>query len=97
MVCAPSTLAGWVGRVSCPLLRPDPAQRSRLQQVHDNLLARIREAEAQRWIGEAEGLKVSLAGAERKLAEMDQIAARRVTAVNLGIPTFTETAGRTLG
>jgi Phage integrase family len=81
----------------CPLLRPDPAQRSRLQQVHDNLLARIREAEAQRWLGEAEGLKVSLAGTERKLAEMDQIAARRVSAVNLGIPTFTEAAGRTLG
>jgi len=58
----------------CPLLRPDPAQRSRLQQLHDNLLARIREAQAQRWLGEAEGLKVSLAGAKRKLAEMDQIA-----------------------
>jgi len=80
----------------CPLLRPDPAQRSRLQQLHDNLLARIREAQAQRWLGEAEGLKVSLAGAKRKLAEMDQIAARRVTTVNLGIPTYTEAAGRTL-
>jgi len=80
----------------CPLLRPDPAQRARLQHVHDNLLARIHEAQAQHWLGEVEGLKVSLAGAERKLAEMNQIASRRATAVDLGIPSFTEAAGRTL-
>jgi hypothetical protein len=31
------------------------------------------EAESHRWLGEAEGLKVSLAGARAKLDEMDQI------------------------
>jgi hypothetical protein len=79
----------------CPLLRPDPAERDRLTQIRDNLVARIAEAETHRWIGEAEGLKVSLAGARTKLAQMDQISARRSTAVNLGIPSFSEAAGRT--
>lgn len=79
----------------CPLLRPDPTARNRLIQIRDNLIARIAEAEAHRWLGEAEGLKVSLAGARAKLAQMDQITARRSSAVQLGIPTFTDAAGRT--
>ena len=79
----------------CPLLRPDPAARPRLEQIRDNLIARIAEAESHRWYGEAEGLKVSLAGARAKLAQMDQITARRTHAVQLGIPNFTDTAGRT--
>jgi hypothetical protein len=78
----------------CPLLRPDPADRARLVEIHDNLTERIAEAEDRRWLGEAEGLKISLAGARTKLAQMDQIAARRATAVNLGIPTFGDAAGR---
>jgi hypothetical protein len=79
----------------CPLLRPDPAARARLEEIRDNLLARIAEAESHRWYGEAEGLKVSLAGANTKLAQMDQISASRTTTVQLGIPSFTDTAGRT--
>jgi hypothetical protein len=78
----------------CPMLRPDPAQRPRLAQICDNLLARIAEAESARWFGEAEGLKVSLAGAQHKLAQMDQIAARRDAAVHLGIPNFPDVTGR---
>jgi hypothetical protein len=79
----------------CPLLRPDPAARARLEEIHDNLLARIAEAESHHWHGEAEGLTVSLAGATAKLAQMDQISASRTTTVQLGIPSFTDTAGRT--
>ena len=79
----------------CPLLRPDPAARPRLEQIRDNLLARIAEAESRRWYGEAEGLEVSLAGAHAKLAQMDQITASRTKTVQLGIPNFTDTASRT--
>jgi hypothetical protein len=79
----------------CPLLRPDPAARPRLDQIRDNLFACITEAEAHRWYGEAEGLKVSLAGANAKLAQMDQISANLTKTVQLGIPSFTDTAGRT--
>ena len=77
----------------CPLLRPDPTARARLEQIRDNLLARIAEAESHHWYGEAEGLKVSLAGANTKLAQMDQISASRTKTVQLGIPSFTDTAG----
>jgi len=80
----------------CPLLRPDPTARPRLVQIRDNLIARIAEAESHRWLGEAEGLNVSLAGARTKLAQMDQIAARRSSTVDLGIPSFTDAAGRTV-
>ena len=79
----------------CPLLRPDPTARSRLEQIRDNLIARIAEAESHRWYGEAEGLKVSLAGANAKLAQMHQISTSRTKTVQLGIPNFTDTAGRT--
>ena len=45
----------------CPLLRPDPAQQPRLVQICDSLTARIAEAQANHWLGETEGLQVSLA------------------------------------
>jgi hypothetical protein len=80
----------------CPLLRPDPAQQPRLTQICDNLTARIAEAEAARWTGEAEGLKVSLAGARDKLAQMNQITTRRSAAISLGMPSFASAASRTV-
>jgi hypothetical protein len=79
----------------CPLLRIDPAQRPRLEAIRGSLLARITEAEHQGWHGEAEGLKVSLAAAEQKLAQLDALAARRAT-VHLGMPAFPGIAARTL-
>ena len=81
--------------VRCPLLRPDPAQRARLVEIRDNLHARIVEAERKGWLGEVEGLKVSLAGAEDKLAQIDATLERRTATIQLGMPTFTDSAGRT--
>ncbi|MEU5485428.1 site-specific integrase [Streptomyces mirabilis] len=80
--------------VRCGLLRPDPAQRPRLAEISDNLQARIAEAEREGWLGEIEGLQVSLAGARDKLAQIDAEAARRSTAVHLGMPAFPQIAGR---
>ncbi|WP_330309949.1 MULTISPECIES: hypothetical protein [unclassified Streptomyces] len=57
----------------------------RLVETGDNLVARIAKAEREGWLGEVEGLRVSLAGAEDELAQMD----RRTpggTAINLGMP-----------
>ncbi len=79
----------------CPLLRPDPAERPRLVEIRDNLIVRTDEAEANGWLGEAEGLRVSLDGARQKLAQMDLIAERRATAVSVGTPTFAQAAGST--
>jgi integrase len=80
--------------IRCPLLRVDPAQRPRLVAIRDNLTSRVDEAQQQGWLGEAEGLKVSLAAAEHKLVQLDDLAARRTT-IHLGMPTFGEVAGRT--
>ena len=56
----------------CSMHWPDPAQRSRIAEIRDNLLDRIAEAEREGWLGEIEGLKVSLAGAEDKLSQIDR-------------------------
>ena len=57
--------------VRCSMLWPDPAQRVRLVEIRDNLTVRIVEAQREGWMGEIEGLEVSLAGANDKLAQMD--------------------------
>lgn len=82
--------------VRCPLLRVDPNQHQRLIDIRDNLLARITEAEREGWAGEAEGLRVSLAAAKDKLAQNDSAIKRRNTAIELGMPTFTQIAGRSV-
>jgi integrase len=73
--------------VRCPMPWPDPAQRDRLVELRDNLLARIAEAEREGWLGEVEGLQVSLAGANDKLAQLDRRARTPIT-VDLGMPAF---------
>ncbi|MFI5783809.1 tyrosine-type recombinase/integrase [Nocardia sp. NPDC051570] len=81
--------------VRCSLLRPDPQQRARLEEIRDNLTDRISEAEREGWLGEIEGLQVSLAGAEAKLAQLDEEATRQTIIISLGMPTFTEIATST--
>ncbi|QTJ70178.1 site-specific integrase (plasmid) [Rhodococcus sp. ZPP] len=76
----------------CSLLRPDPSQRHRITEVRDNLRARIAEAAREGWLGEVEGLEVSLAGAEQKLAQLTH----RADTVGLGLPSFRDIAGRSV-
>jgi integrase len=76
--------------VRCPLLWPDPIQRPRLIEIRDNLSSRIAEARREGWLGEIEGLQVSLAGAEHKLAQIDQRPSRK-TAIEFGIRTVAST------
>jgi hypothetical protein len=71
--------------VRCALLRPDPAQRPRLEEIRSNLKDRIIEAEFHGWRGEAEGLQVSLAGVNDKLTQIDTSTRR---AVDLGTPSL---------
>ena len=70
-------------------LRP---QRGRLEENRANLHDRIAEAEREGWLGEIEGLKVSLAGTEDKLAQIDTALQRREQAVHLGMPAFPDIA-----
>ena len=69
-------------------LETDPAQRSRLEEIRDNLHDRIAEAEREGWLGEIEGLKVSLAGTEDKLTQIQAALRRQGEAVQLGLPAF---------
>lgn len=70
----------------CALLRPDPDQMDRLVQIIDNLNERIHEAERNGWLGEVDGLKISLAGAESKLTQMMQQSPGHTDQVLLGLP-----------
>ncbi|MGH3252504.1 MAG: hypothetical protein ACRDOI_40690 [Trebonia sp.] len=80
-------------RIAPVLLR---AGAHRLEEIRDNLHARIAEAEREGWAGEAEGLKVSLAAAISKLAQADAATARQARHVHLGIPAYRDIAAATL-
>jgi hypothetical protein len=66
-----------------------------LEEIRDNLQARIIEANREGWLGEVEGLQVSLASAEDELAQLQRRTASSHTTVHLGIPAFGDIAGRT--
>ena len=74
----------------CAMHWPDPAQRDRIAEIRDNLTARIAEADREGWLGEAEGLKISLAGAQDKLAQIDR-RTRTPAPVGLGMPALSRT------
>ncbi|MGW4066235.1 site-specific integrase [Nocardia grenadensis] len=80
--------------VRCSLLRPDPAKRARLEEIRDNLEARIIEAKREGWLGEVEGLQVSYSGVNDKLAQIDATLHRKSAATELGTPHFNQVAGR---
>lgn len=61
------------------MLWPDPTQRTRIADIADIVTARIAEAEHQGWLGEVDGLHISLAGANHKLAQLDARASQHST------------------
>ncbi|MGW0820687.1 integrase [Streptomyces sp. NPDC002845] len=83
--------------VRCSLLRPDPPRRTRSEEIRDNLIARIAEAEREGRPGEGEGLQVSLAGAEERLAQLDARQECRSSKDFLGVPLFDQNGARTDG
>ncbi|WP_222432368.1 hypothetical protein [Leekyejoonella antrihumi] len=54
-------------------------------QLRDNLGDRITEAHREGWLGEVDGLNVSLAAVGNKLAQLDATAARRQP-ITIGMP-----------
>jgi integrase len=84
--------------VRCPLLRVDPAQMPRLEEIRANLADRLQEARDQGWLGEVAAIETTLAAAAQKLEAMREHADRGTT-VSLGMPgraaaTAAQTAGR---
>ena len=77
----------------CSMHWPSPAQRHRITEIRDNLIARIAEAEREGWPGEIEGLKISLTGANHNLAQIDR-RTQPATPVNLAMPALRHPSGR---
>jgi site-specific recombinase XerD len=78
--------------VRCPLLRVDPAQLPRLEEIRANLVDRLQEAKDQGWLGEVAAIETTLAAANQKLAAMRSSATAK-TNTHLGIPGFRSTIG----
>ncbi|KJE21107.1 hypothetical protein FF36_04612 [Frankia torreyi] len=70
------------------MLRVDPRQRTRLEQIIRNLGERTDEARTNGWQGEVEGLKVSLHAAQNKLATLDRAARNTPRPAPLGMPSI---------
>lgn len=76
------------------MLRVSPRQRPRLIEIIRNLGDRITEAKMNGWLGEVEGLQVSLTKAKEKLASLDRSIDRARNAgqsspTDLGMPIIT--------
>jgi hypothetical protein len=76
-----------------PLLRVDPAQKPRLEEIRANLRHRLQESRDQGWLGEVAAIETTLAAATQKLTAMHELNARRTT-VHLGMPDIGCSAGR---
>jgi integrase len=72
----------------CAMLRVSPQQRPRLTEIIRNLRERITEARMNGWLGEVQGLEVSLEAAKHKLASLDRSIERnrRGGPTDLGMP-----------
>ena len=72
----------------CAMLRVSPHQRPRLAEIISNLHERITEARINGWLGEVQGLEVSLKAAKRKLTSLDRSIERnsRTGPTDLGMP-----------
>jgi integrase len=79
--------------VRCPLLRVDPAQMPRLEEIRANLGGRLQEAKDQGWLGEVAAIETTLAAAAQKLNAMRAITAKRAV-THLGMPDIRPAAGR---
>ncbi|MGP4030028.1 tyrosine-type recombinase/integrase [Actinomadura sp. 3N407] len=79
--------------IRCPVLQIDPRQRGRLIEIIQNLRERVREARGNGWLGEVEGLQVSLDAANAKVHSLKRAPADgRPQLVDLGMPVFTDPA-----
>lgn len=74
--------------IRCPMLRVDPRQRPRLAEIAQNLQERIAEAGMNGWLGEVQGLQVSLDAARSKLTSLDRTLSRTIAdgRIDLGVP-----------
>ncbi|TJZ94570.1 recombinase [Actinacidiphila oryziradicis] len=69
------------------MLAINPKMLPRLDEIEDDLLARRARAEREAWLGEVDGIDLTLTYLRQKREETKRLA--RVAPVDLGIPTIT--------
>ncbi|MFC9431995.1 hypothetical protein [Streptomyces sp. NPDC056987] len=68
----------------CPMININPKMLPRLDEIEDDLLTRRARAEAEGWLGEIEGIDLTLSFLRQKRDQTRQLAT--VAPVDLGIP-----------
>ena len=69
------------------MMRIDPKQRGRLIEITRNLQDRITEARMNGWLGEVQGLQISLQAAREKLTSLERtLKNTRTGTTDLGMP-----------
>ncbi|MDG9702580.1 hypothetical protein [Streptomyces sp. DH37] len=82
-------------RIRCPVLLIDPRQRGQLTETTQSLRNRIREARGNSWLGEVEGLRISLNTANAKSHSLKRTPTDgRSRLVDLGMPVFTDSSAQ---
>jgi site-specific recombinase XerC len=69
----------------CPMISISPKMLPRLDEIEGDLLARRARAEAERWLGEIEGIDLTLSFLRQKREETRRLA--RIAPIDLGMPT----------
>jgi len=70
--------------IRCPVLHVSPKMLARLEEMEEDLLARRDRAEAEHWLGEVEGINITLNFLRAKREDTRRRTQR--PAVDLGIP-----------
>lgn len=71
--------------IRCPMLRVDPKMLDRLGEIETDLHARRKRAEEEAWLGEIEGLDLTLSFL--KTTREEALRLNRIPAVDIGMPT----------
>jgi hypothetical protein len=66
----------------------------RLEEIHANLVDRLREAKEQGWLGEVAAIETTIAAAQQKLQAMHGLEDRN-SVTHLGMPDVRRSTGRT--
>jgi hypothetical protein len=73
------------------MMNINPKMLPRLDEIEDDLLARQARAEAEGWLGEIEGIDLTLSFLRQKREETRRLA--RIAPVDLGIPAILPAGG----
>lgn len=72
------------------MLNVNPKMVSRLDELEHDLLARRQRAEAERWLGEIEGIDLTLSFLRAKRAEAQRLSHRSLLQIRATAPIDTE-------